>query len=287
MSSTIADQQVAVLQPAMEYLESWYAGDAERMASALHPELSKRYVRSLGTGFEYLDECGASKVIALARSGLGRTIPVEYQRLGVTVLDHGCPNLAVVKAVGANGVEYLQVGDFGDRWKIINILGEPRAAAPWALPPYESRTLPTGLAEPDEDTEQIRAVGVDYVEGWITRDWARAVGSVHPSLSKKGPQADPSGYVFLRSWQAPKFVWMATPEWGPAPTGPSKIEVSILDRASGIASLKVLYGFDANGENPTGLDYIDAAKCQGRWQGINIVWQVKPMSDYTDRVWDW
>ncbi len=120
--------------------------------------------------------------------------------------------------------------------------------------------------------------------------WARAsstwTSGARRRSSRRPPQADPSGYVFLRSWPAPKFVWMAAPEWGAAPTDASKIEISILDRASGIASLKVLWGFDANGENPTGLDYIDAAKCDGRWQGINIVWRVNPMSDYADQVWD-
>jgi hypothetical protein len=299
MSSTITDQRDAIRQPAIEYLESWYTGDADRMASALHPELSKRYVRSLGPGFEYLDECGASKLIACTRSGRGRTIPTEHRHLGVTVLDHGCANLAVVKVVGAAGVEYLQVGDFRDRWKIINILGEPRTAAPWALPLHEQPMPPAEPMEPGgDDIEQIRAVAVDYAWGWATGDLARAAGSVHASLSKKGPQADPSGYVFLRSWPAPKFVWMAAPEWGADPTNSPKIEISILDRANGIASLKVLWGFDANGENPTDLDYIDAAKCDGRWQGINIVWRVGPMADYTDQAgtnhwigglgfWDW
>ena len=64
---------------------------------------------------------------------------------------------------------------------------------------------------------------------------------------------------------------MAAPEWGAGPTNSPKIEIAILDRADHTASLKVLWGFDANGENPTALDYIDAAKCNGRWQGINIV----------------
>ncbi len=42
MSSTATEQLEAIRQPAIEYLESWYGGDADRMASALHPELSKR-----------------------------------------------------------------------------------------------------------------------------------------------------------------------------------------------------------------------------------------------------
>jgi Putative lumazine-binding len=286
MSSITTDQQEAVRRPAIEYLTSWYTGDADRMASALHPEMSKRYVRSLGPGLEYLDECGASKVIAWTRSGQGREIPAEYQNHSVTILDHGCTNLAVVKVVGAAGVEYLQVGDFGNRWQIINILGEPRTAAPWALPLHEQPGPPSGGKEPSGDEiEQIRAVGVDYYWGWATRDLAREVGSVHPSVSKKAPQADPTGYVFLRSWPAPKFMWMAAPEWGEDDTKP-KGEISILDRANGIASLKVVYGFDANGENPTALDYIDAAKCDGRWQGINIVWREGPMAGYTNHNWD-
>ena len=124
--------------------------------------------------------------------------------------------------------------------------------------------------------------------GCGTGDLARAAGSLHTLLSKKCLQADPSGYVFLRSWPTPKFVWILAPEYGvdPTPTRP-KIEISVLDQANDIASLKVLWGFDANGQDPNDLDYIDAAKCDGRWQGINIVWRVGPLTDYADQVWDW
>ena len=52
MSTTTIDQQEAIRQPAIGYLESWYTRDADRMASPLHPEMSKRYVRSLGAGLE-------------------------------------------------------------------------------------------------------------------------------------------------------------------------------------------------------------------------------------------
>jgi hypothetical protein len=288
MSTTTIDQQEAIRQPAIDYLESWYTGDADRMASVLHPEMSKRYVRSFGPGLEYLDECGASKVIAWTRSGQGRTIPAECQNRSVTVLDHGCANLAVVKVVGATGVEYLQVGDFGDAWRIINILGEPRTAAPLALPLYEQSppsSEPTELG--GEDIDQVRAVAEDYAWGCLTGDLARATRSLHASLSKKCFQADPSGYVFLRSWPTSKFVWIVAPEHGTDPTNPPKVEINVLDRANGIASLKLLWGFDANGENPKDLDYIDAAKCDGRWQGINVLWRVSPLADYADQNWDW
>ena len=35
-----------------------------------------------------------------------------------------------MKVLGAAGVEYLPVGGFGDRWRNINTLAEPRTGSP-------------------------------------------------------------------------------------------------------------------------------------------------------------
>ena len=288
MSTTTIDQQEAIRQPAIDYLESWYTGDADRMAGALHRKCPNGTCGPWARAWTTWTSGARSKLIVWTRSGQGRTIPPEHQNRSVTVLDRGCTNLAVVKIRGATGVEYLQVGDFGDRWRIINILGDPRTAAPRALPLYEQSTPPAEPVEPGgNDMEQVRAVAEDYAWGCVTGDLARATRSLHASLSKKCFQADPAGYVFLRSWPTSKFVWIVTPEYGADPSNSPKIDISVLDRANGIASLKLLWGFDANGENPTALDYIDAAKCDGRWQGINILWRVGPMADYANQNWDW
>ena len=46
----------AIKQTALDYIEGWYEGDAERMERALHPELAKRIVRTNQEGNSRLDQ---------------------------------------------------------------------------------------------------------------------------------------------------------------------------------------------------------------------------------------
>ena len=41
------DELSALKSAAMDYVEGWYQGDAERMAKSLHPDLVKRTAREL------------------------------------------------------------------------------------------------------------------------------------------------------------------------------------------------------------------------------------------------
>lgn len=41
-----ANADAAIRQTALDYIEGWYEGNAERMERALHPELAKRIVRT-------------------------------------------------------------------------------------------------------------------------------------------------------------------------------------------------------------------------------------------------
>jgi len=44
-AQSVADA-TAIKQTALDYIEGWYEGNAERMERALHPELAKRIVRT-------------------------------------------------------------------------------------------------------------------------------------------------------------------------------------------------------------------------------------------------
>jgi len=39
-----SDDQAAIRQTTLDYIEGWYSGDGQRMERALHPELAKRMV---------------------------------------------------------------------------------------------------------------------------------------------------------------------------------------------------------------------------------------------------
>ena len=109
---------------ARDYLDGWYAGDAERMTRALHPDLVKRVVRTLENGEPLLNSVSASNMIAYTRAGFGKgranpDVPTEVRILDAT------PVIASVKTVSHEFIDYLHLAKIEDEWKIVNVLWEP------------------------------------------------------------------------------------------------------------------------------------------------------------------
>ncbi len=112
----------AIEATALDYIQGWYDGDADRMARALHPALAKRMVHT-EDGASVLDEMGAEKLIAGTRAGYGKETPADRRLHEVTILDV-FGNAASVKVVASDWVDYLHVVKFDGRWVIINVLWE-------------------------------------------------------------------------------------------------------------------------------------------------------------------
>src|SRR5918993_3712857 len=78
----------AIRQTALDYIEGWYEGNAERMERALHPELAKRIVNTdPRNGRNNLGQMGALTLINSTRRGGGKETPVEQRRKDVRILD--------------------------------------------------------------------------------------------------------------------------------------------------------------------------------------------------------
>jgi len=114
----------AIRQTALDYIEGWYEGNAERMERALHPELAKRIVQTNPqNGRSRLDQMGALSLVQGTRRGGGRDTPKQRQRKDVTILDV-FGGAASVKIVAADWVDYLHVAKSNGRWVIVNVLWE-------------------------------------------------------------------------------------------------------------------------------------------------------------------
>ena len=114
----------AIRQTALDYIEGWYEGNAERMDRALHPELAKRIVQTNPqNGRSRLDQMGALSLVQGTRRGGGRDTPKQRQRKDVTILDV-FGGAASVKIVAADWVDYLHVAKSNGRWVIVNVLWE-------------------------------------------------------------------------------------------------------------------------------------------------------------------
>jgi Putative lumazine-binding len=113
----------AIKQTALDYIEGWYEGNAERMERALHPELAKRIVRTNKEGFSQIGQMSAMSLVLGTRRGGGKDTPKDKQQKDVTILDV-FENAASVKVVASDWVDYLHIAKFNGRWVIVNVLWE-------------------------------------------------------------------------------------------------------------------------------------------------------------------
>ena len=122
-AQTAADRE-AIKQTALDYIEGYYEGNAERMERSLHPDLAKRIVRNdQSTGKNKLEHMTAPRLVQVTQMRQGRPTPKEKQQKDVTLLDV-FENSASVKIVAGDWIDYLHVSKFDGRWVIVNVLWE-------------------------------------------------------------------------------------------------------------------------------------------------------------------
>ncbi|HEV2179634.1 MAG TPA: nuclear transport factor 2 family protein, partial [Gemmatimonadaceae bacterium] len=80
-----AVDSAAIRQTALDYIDGWYSGDADRMERALHTHLAKRLVYTDQMGHSRLVDLTAEELIQSTRAAVGK-IPREQWRDSVTVL---------------------------------------------------------------------------------------------------------------------------------------------------------------------------------------------------------
>jgi len=125
-----AADSATIRAAALDYIEGWYQGSAERMERALHPELAKRIVRTNpDNGRSSLGQMSALTLVQSTRAGGGRDTPAAQQQKDVTILDI-YQNAACVKVVASSWIDYLQMARWNGRWVIVNVLWELKAAPP-------------------------------------------------------------------------------------------------------------------------------------------------------------
>lgn len=123
-AQTAADS-VAIRATALDYIEGWWTGNAERMERALHSHLAKRMVFTDSSGRSRLNDMTALELVQNVRAGGGTRTSKADQRMDVTILDV-FRNAAIVKIDAGAWIDYLQEAKFNGRWVIINVLWELR-----------------------------------------------------------------------------------------------------------------------------------------------------------------
>ncbi|MGQ0643165.1 MAG: nuclear transport factor 2 family protein [Gemmatimonadaceae bacterium] len=117
----------AIRQTALDYIEGWYEGNAERMERAVHPDLAKRIVNTDPRNRRsVLGHQSAMTLVLNTRRGGGKEeTPVAEQRKDVRILDI-FGNTASVRVDAATWIDYMHVAKWNGRWVIVNVLWELR-----------------------------------------------------------------------------------------------------------------------------------------------------------------
>lgn len=127
-STTKQSEADAIRQTALDYIEGWYDGNAERMERALHPELAKRIVQTnAANGRSSLGQQSAMTLVQNTRSRASRATPKDQQQKEVTILDV-FEGAASAKIVASDWIDYLHLAKFNGRWVIVNVLWEMKPA---------------------------------------------------------------------------------------------------------------------------------------------------------------
>ncbi|SNT64388.1 Putative lumazine-binding [Asanoa hainanensis] len=115
------DDRSAILATVRDYWDGWFAGDAERMTGALHPDLVKRGAAIDGTLGKLTGVMTADDMTRWTREGEGiatRPVDTTYE---VTV-DDVYDQIATVTVRSAIYREYLHLVKTQDGWRILNAL---------------------------------------------------------------------------------------------------------------------------------------------------------------------
>ncbi len=113
----------AIKRTALNYAEGWYEGNADKMESALHPDLAKRIARTNDKGQTRLDQMSAMSLVQGTRTGFGKQTAKEEQQKDVTVLDV-TGSAATVKLEMRDWVDYMHIARSNGKGVIVNVLWE-------------------------------------------------------------------------------------------------------------------------------------------------------------------
>ena len=122
-----AADSAAIRATALDYIDGWWTGDAERMERAVHPDLAKRIINTNPqNGRNSLGHQSAMTLVQNVKRGGGKETPVAQRKSDVKILDI-FGNTASVKVDAGQWIDYLHIAKWNGRWVIVNVLWELRA----------------------------------------------------------------------------------------------------------------------------------------------------------------
>ncbi len=249
------NERRAIKETALNYIEGWYGANGNRMAAALHPELTKYgYRYYTADGNRVLASTNRSALVELARVGAGSGYPTKEWDIKVRILNKR-ENMASVLVNSVNFIDYLLMAKVQGQWKIINVLYEPNQEE--SLTPTQTRI----------EKRAIKTTALDYFEGYYSGDPVRIGRALHPELTKIGYRtyADDGNRIFTPIGYTAMVELTRLGAGTGIPSDEWNIKFKLLHLRANIASAKLTSNHY--------IDYILLIKTNGQWKITNVLWE--------------
>jgi len=131
LASWAADESAdakAIQASVADYLEGWFSSDADRIAKALHPNLSKCTIKKLPkTSTEYVDIMSKEALVTYTKHNQAWVKDKKTHTMKIVYQDD---HFAIVHAVSDDFYDICGLAKINGEWKIIHVL--------WAMNKTES-----------------------------------------------------------------------------------------------------------------------------------------------------
>lgn len=111
----------AIYQAVTDYYEGWYTPNTEQMARCLHAGLAKRAIKLDEAGKEYLLHLTKEVMVEATEKGGGSDVLTDKKNWTISILDK-YQEIAAVKVVCPEFVEYIHLARQDGQWQIVNVL---------------------------------------------------------------------------------------------------------------------------------------------------------------------
>ncbi|NVO01648.1 MAG: nuclear transport factor 2 family protein [Bacteroidetes bacterium] len=122
----VKNDSLAIRETVADYIEGWYSGDTARIKMSLHSDLAKRGVLASrdGKGVDLVMSSYSEMIDWTGKNpNLIKENKVLKSDLKITIIEIGV-NIANVKCVSNEYIDYLQLARINNQWKILNAIWE-------------------------------------------------------------------------------------------------------------------------------------------------------------------
>lgn len=119
-----------------------------------------------------------------------------------------------------------------------------------------------------EDEKAVKAIALDYIEGWYEADTARMANALSPELVKKGfLVSHKTNKLFKRDADYKQMLEWTGKKINELKQNPQmKIEVKVIEVGKNIAMVKTV--------SPHFIDYLHLGRFDGKWKIYNVIWEI-------------